>query len=226
MAKRERGTLSRAEIVRVAMEVAEAEGSDALTFRRLGPALGVAPTAVLRHFRDKDELLLAIGAQLLENALAEVDHDEPSWRERIMSLSRATRRAFVAHPRVAALVATRTLRQEAEFRTVELIIGAMEQAGLNGRAAASMYRVVADTVLAWTAFEANVHAVGLDVMRQDGLAWDREYVVLPADRYPHIRGVAEHLSEVDREDQFELALELVLDAVEARGNAGGQARAI
>ncbi|BCJ43422.1 hypothetical protein GCM10010168_42680 [Actinoplanes ianthinogenes] len=216
MAKRERGTLSRAEIVKVALEVAEADGAEALTFRRLGPALGVAPTAVLRHFRDKDELLLAIGAQLLEHALSEVDTDEPDWRKRIMSLARASRRAFVTHPRVAALVATRTLRQEAEFRTVELIIGALEQAGLHGRAAASMYRAVADTILAWTAFEANVHAVGLDVMDRDGLAWTREYVVLPADRYPHIRNVAEHLSDVNREDQFELALELILDAVEMR----------
>jgi hypothetical protein len=80
-----------------------------------------------------------------------------------------------------------------------------------------MYRVVADTILAWTSFEASVHAVGLDVMDRDGLAWTREYVVLPADRFPHIRAVAEHLSEVDREDQFELALELVLDAVATRG---------
>ncbi|MEV6341888.1 TetR/AcrR family transcriptional regulator C-terminal domain-containing protein [Actinoplanes sp. NPDC051851] len=220
MAKRERGSLTRSEIVKVALELAEAEGGEALTFRRLGPALGVAPTAVLRHFRDKDELLLAIGNQLLETALAEVDPAEPDWRERIRALSRATRRAFVAHPRVAVLVATRTLRQEAEFRVVELILGAMAQAGLRGREAASLYRVVADTLLAWTAFEATVHAVGLDVMRKDGLAWDREYVVLPADRYPRIREVAPYLSEVDREDQFELALELVLDAVAARGSAG------
>ncbi|WIM96357.1 hypothetical protein ACTOB_008548 [Actinoplanes oblitus] len=76
--------------------------------------------------------------------------------------------------------------------------------------------MVAGTILAWTAFEANAHAAGLDVMDRDGLAWTREYVVLPADRYPHIRNVAEHLSDVDREDQFELALELLLDAVEAR----------
>ncbi|WP_436525483.1 TetR/AcrR family transcriptional regulator [Actinoplanes sp. HUAS TT8] len=219
MAKRERGSLSRAEIVKVALELAEADGADALTFRRLGPELGVAPTAVLRHFRDKDELLLAIGAQLLENALTEVDEKEPDWRVRILSLARASRRAFVAHPRVAALVATRTFRQEAEFRTVELILAALAQAGLSGREAASMYRVVADTILAWTSFEANVHAVGLDVMDRDGLAWTREYVVLPADRYPHIRAVAEHLSDVNREDQFELALNLVLDAVEARGAA-------
>ncbi|MEU4244933.1 hypothetical protein [Actinoplanes sp. NPDC026619] len=80
---------------------------------------------------------------------------------------------------------------------------------------------MADTVLAWTAFQASVHAVGLDVMSEDRLACDREYVVLPADRFPHIRSVAEHLSEVDREDQFELTLQLVLDAAEARGARGG-----
>ena len=49
MDKRVRGSLNPEEIVTVALEIAEDEGADALTFRRLGKALGVAPTAVLRH---------------------------------------------------------------------------------------------------------------------------------------------------------------------------------
>jgi AcrR family transcriptional regulator len=97
----------------------------------------VAPTAVLRHFRDKDDLLLALGARLLEDALAQADEDEPDWRERLLSLARATRRSFEAHPRVALLVANRTLRREAEFRAADLTIGAVQQAGLSGREAAA-----------------------------------------------------------------------------------------
>ncbi|MCU7726431.1 TetR/AcrR family transcriptional regulator [Actinoplanes sp. KI2] len=137
--QRVRGSLNQEEIVTVALEIAEAEGADALAFRRLGKALGVAPTAVLRHFRDKDDLLLALGARLLEDAFAQVDEDEPDWRERLLSLARATRRSFEAHPRVALLVANRTLRREAEFRAADLVFGAVQQAGLGGREAASVY---------------------------------------------------------------------------------------
>jgi AcrR family transcriptional regulator len=219
MEKRVRGSLNQEEIVTVALEIAEAEGADALTFRRLGQALGVAPTAVLRHFRDKDDLLLALGARLLEDAFAQVDDDEPDWRERLLVMARATRRSFEAHPRVALLVANRTLRREAEFRAADLTIGAIQQAGLSGREAASVYRAVADTILAWTAFAAASRAVAPELMERDGLAWSREYLVLPAGKYPHIRSVAGMLAEVDREDQFELAMNLLLDAVAARGAA-------
>ena len=219
MDKRVRGSLNQEEIVSVALEIAEAEGADALTFRRLGKALGVAPTAVLRHFRDKDDLLLALGARLLEDALAQVDEDEPDWRERLLSLARATRRSFEAHPRVALLVANRTLRREAEFRAADLTIGAVRQAGLDGREAASVYRAVADTVLAWTAFAAASRAVAPEVMERDGLAWSREYLVLPAGRFPHIQAVSGYLAEVDREDQFEISINLLLDAVAARAAA-------
>ncbi|WP_034215215.1 TetR/AcrR family transcriptional regulator [Actinoplanes subtropicus] len=216
---RARGSLSQEEIVTVALEIAETEGPDAVTFRRLGSALGVAPTAVLRHFRDKDDLLLALGARLLEDAISQVDVDEPDWRTRLLTLCRATRRSFEAHPRVAVLVATRTLRREAEFQAADLVIGAVEQAGLRGREAARIYRVLADTALAWTAFLAASRAVDTDAMERDGLAWTREYLVLPAGRFPHIQDVAGHLAEVNQEDQFELALELIFDAVAARGAA-------
>ena len=216
MERRTRGSLSQSEIVTVALEIAEAEGADALTFRRLGKALNVAPTAVLRHFRDKDDLLLAIGARLLDEALDEVDESEPDWRTRVLALCRATRRSYAKHPRVALLVATRTLRREAEFRAADLVLGALEQAGLSGREAASVYRALVDTVLAWTSFIAAVDATGADVMERDSLSWSREYLVVPADRFPHIRNVAEHLAEVDKEDQFDLALHLILDAVAAR----------
>ncbi|WP_433832110.1 TetR/AcrR family transcriptional regulator [Actinoplanes sp. CA-015351] len=216
--RRVRGSLSQSEIVKVALEIAEAEGADALTFRRLGTALGVAPTAVLRHFRDKDDLLLAVGAHLLDEALDQVDFDEPDWRTRVLSLCRATRRSYEAHPRVALLIANRTLRREAEFRAADLVIGALEQAGLRGREAASVYRTIVDTVLAWTAFAAASRQVGAEIMERDGLAWSREYLVVPADKFPHIRNVAEHLADVDHEDQFELAIGMLLDAAEARGH--------
>ncbi|MFG2948364.1 TetR/AcrR family transcriptional regulator [Streptomyces adustus] len=214
---RVRGSLSAAEIVTAALGIAEAEGADALTFRRLGTALGVTPTAVLRHFRDKDDLLLALGARLLDEALSQVDLDEPDWRERILSLCRATRRSFEAHPRVALLVANRTLRRDAEFQAADLVIGAVQEAGLSGREAASVYRVVADTALAWTAFRAASRTVDADAMRRDGYAWSSDYLVLPTGRFEHIRSVAGHLAEVDQEDQFELALGMLLDAVAARG---------
>lgn len=56
-----RAILSRESIVATGMKIVEPEGPGALTLKRLGAALGVDSTALYRHFRNKDELLSALG---------------------------------------------------------------------------------------------------------------------------------------------------------------------
>lgn len=217
-----RASLDAQLIVRAALALVEREGSEALTFRRLGVELGAAPTAVLRHFRDKDDLLRALGDHLLAEALAAVDGWDGGWRQRILALSDAVRRTFVAHPRIAVLVAARTLDRPAEFAAAEHLIAALLDAGLTGPEAASIYRVVADTALAHAAFEAAVRTLGDTERSGDRAAWLVGYPSLPAGRYPAIHTVAPHLAEVDEQDQLALTLELLLDGVEAR--LGGRQR--
>jgi len=60
MAKRNdatRGRLSREAIVVGAIALADAEGLDAVTIRRLAQEHGVTPMAMYWHFSDKDSLL-------------------------------------------------------------------------------------------------------------------------------------------------------------------------
>ncbi|HSR24011.1 MAG TPA: helix-turn-helix domain-containing protein, partial [Candidatus Eisenbacteria bacterium] len=57
--------LSRDVIVDAYLRLVEAEDNDSVSLRRLGSELGVDPTAVYRHFRDKDEMLTAAADRLL-----------------------------------------------------------------------------------------------------------------------------------------------------------------
>ncbi|MGW4533067.1 TetR/AcrR family transcriptional regulator [Nocardia sp. NPDC004340] len=202
-------------ILETAMTVMERDGADALTLRQLGAELGVDHTAVLRHFRNKDELLLALSNKLIAEAL-EGMVPSPDWRDTLRDLAGRVRRACHTHPRVAVVVAGRTSRREAEFAGAEIVIGALLQAGLQGREAASSYRALVEVALSYSALEAMLLTVPEVDRAADHAAWSREYVALPADRYPNIAAVASHLPEVEEEDQFEVALELILDAVELR----------
>ena len=49
-----------------AIALADAEGLDALTIRRLAQELGVTPMALYWHFRNKEELLAGAGRPVLE----------------------------------------------------------------------------------------------------------------------------------------------------------------
>ncbi|WP_019633033.1 TetR/AcrR family transcriptional regulator [Actinomadura atramentaria] len=210
-----RRSLTPDRIVDAAMKIIEDGGPQALTFRRLGAELGADHTAVLRHFGSKDDLLLALAERLLAAAL---DGFAPSvdWRETLAGLARRVRRACCAHPQVAVLVAGRTTRRETEFLGAEIVLAALHQAGLAGREAASCYRALVDVALAQAAFEANLLVADPKALAGDAAAWGREYLAASPEKYPHLAAVAPHLAEVDREDQFETALALFLDAVELR----------
>ncbi|WP_369166378.1 TetR/AcrR family transcriptional regulator [Streptomyces sp. R28] len=202
-------------ILDTAMAVIERDGPQALTFRRLGTDLGADHTAVLRHFRGKDDLLLGLAARLVSDALHDFAPSD-SWRETLASLARRIRAACLQHPGVAVLVAARTSRREPEFQGADVVIGALLEAGLQGREAASYYRVLADTALAVSAFEASFNVLDKGAQDGDRLAWRREYLTASPQRYPNLAQVAPYLADIDEEDQFETAIGLLLDAVELR----------
>jgi AcrR family transcriptional regulator len=54
------GSLSRAEILRVARRVIERDGLEELSLTRLGKQLGAGPTSMYWYFQSKDELLAAV----------------------------------------------------------------------------------------------------------------------------------------------------------------------
>ncbi|MFE5474792.1 MULTISPECIES: TetR/AcrR family transcriptional regulator [unclassified Nocardia] len=213
--RRPRGVLTPDRIIEVAMGIIETDGSDALTFRRLGTELGVDHTAVLRHFRGKDDLMLALADRLMAEALSGVEVSD-DWRATLKGLAQRVRLACHAHPQVAVVVSGRTSRRASEFEGAEIVLGALLQAGLQGREAASCYRALVEIALAYASMEATLMALPADSMAGDRDAWSREYLALSPTRYPNIAAVAPHLAEVDEEDQFDVALDLFMDAIEVR----------
>ncbi|MCX4751252.1 TetR/AcrR family transcriptional regulator C-terminal domain-containing protein [Kitasatospora sp. NBC_01287] len=149
----------------------ESEGLEALTLRRLGTDLGSNHTAALRYFAGKDDLLLGLAERLIAEA---VDGFEPGpgWRATLTALARRVRRACLAHPAVAVLVASRVSRRDAEFRGADLVIGALLEAGFGAQESAHYYWALVDVTLTMSSFEAASAVPGRRAAggRPDGLA--------------------------------------------------------
>ncbi|MFD9330379.1 TetR/AcrR family transcriptional regulator [Streptomyces sp. NPDC060065] len=211
-------------VLDAAMVIIERDGPDALTFRRLGIELKADHTAVLRHFGSKDDLLIALADRLMEEALASFVPSE-NWRETLLSLARRIRSAALAHPGVAVLVAARPPRQAEVLRAADAAIGALRQAGLSARDAAMYYLVLADASMAAAAYEAAIVSLDSGAREGDQRAWRRQYLTASPQKYPHLASAAQHLADVNDQDEFETLIGLLLDAVELRaqthtGNAG------
>ena len=211
-----RGTLSQELIIKAAFRVADSAGMDKLTFQSLGRELSAHPTAIYRHFRNKDELLLALIDALHEEALANTPPPTDDWAHDLMQIAIHTHEAFLRHPRVGALVAARTARRENEFRSVERKLDCMRRAGLNDTDATRYYRVFADLVLSYSAMDASLASLSPEVRDADLRAWKTDYLTLPSDRYPNIARVAPRFVALDDPQNFLTAVQSVIDTIRTK----------
>lgn len=214
-----RGTLSQELIVEAAFRVADSTGMDKLTFQALGRELSAHPTAIYRHFRNKDELLLALIDALHEEALANTPPPTGDWAHDLMQIAIHTHDAFLRHPRVGALSAARATRRQNEFRTVERKLDCLRRAGLNDTDAVRYHRVFADVVLSYSAMDASLASLAPEVREADLRAWKTDYLTLPADRYPNIARLAPQFVELDDPQNFVTAVRTVIDQIRAKAAA-------
>jgi AcrR family transcriptional regulator len=95
------GTLSRERIVDVALQLAEREGPEALSMRRIAAELGTGAMSLYNHVPDKAALLAAVA----ERVLAEVELPaDASWRETTRVWATSLRAALLAHRAVVMIV--------------------------------------------------------------------------------------------------------------------------
>jgi AcrR family transcriptional regulator len=218
---RRRVTLTRDVILDAALSVGSREGGSGLTFSRLGKELGADPTAVYRHFRDKDELVVALTDRMVAESVAQVadvDPDVVGWREWMCLAVRSIRSVYLARPAIAVLAASRTAASHAETTSVEQMIRVLHRAGLPVLEAAETYRAVVDLALAFTQYHAAFNLLDPEVQAKDERAWTVTYATLPEERFPELHETAPRLAELMRDDDyvFDYTLNMFLDGVEVR----------
>jgi AcrR family transcriptional regulator len=89
--------LSKARIVEAAIEILDARGEAALTFRALAKHLATGSGAIYWHIADRNDLLAAATGDVLARALAEVAKEEEP-RAAIRTVALAVFDAIDAHP--------------------------------------------------------------------------------------------------------------------------------
>ena len=124
-------TLTKADFVEVATQYVDENGLNALTMRVLGDLLGVDATACYRHFRSKGALLAAMVDALFLSILEAVP-EGGSARDRVEAQMLASRRAFVAHPQLAAAIAVSEGDTPAALLLMKSAVANLEAMGLSG----------------------------------------------------------------------------------------------
>lgn len=210
-----RVSLTRDAIVDAAIHLLDRSGSDRLTMRNLGQELGVDATACYRHFRDKPDLLRAIGDRLLSGVTNDLPA-EADWRGTVLIVCQRLRAALLRQPRLAVAVRDAPPLAAGEFAITETLLAQFLDAGLDGRLSALAYHSVIELTVGSATIDASIDALD-DVGRERMYdSWRQAYATLPKADYPASRAVCDDLYRGTADERFAVALERLLDGIAAR----------
>lgn len=128
MPKRQPG-LDVATVVKASLAIADAEGVERLTMRRLATELGVTPMAIYHHVESKEQLLDIVADESLRD-LPPVDVDRP-WRDELAGLFLAFHQLFLSHPALASVMAQRPLEGPNAVAVAESVLTMFARAGFS-----------------------------------------------------------------------------------------------
>jgi AcrR family transcriptional regulator len=214
--QRARGRLDRERILDAAQAIADADGVAKLTMRRIGAELGVDPTAVYRHFRDKNELLVELADRLFGIG-PDVD-PELAWRDTLRIEMRYGMNRYRCHPDIARLLAMQPDDTPSLERIADRCLSLLREAGLTIEQAARFFQVIENHVVGTGLYYSLVESSS-DRRLQDPDAMRRVYALLPAERFPDAVEASPHLFP-DFDEAFDHGTDVILDAIErvAEGN--------
>jgi AcrR family transcriptional regulator len=209
-----RGSLTPERIVDESLKLLDEHGIAGFSLPKLGRALGADPTAVYRHFASKDDLVLAIADRLIEEALVGAE-PRACWIDTVIEGTRRLRAVYLAHPGAASLSASRTTGGPAEMQAVNILIGAVLQAGFEGAEAVRIYRALGDFSLFWAGGEAGFLALDERAQATERTAW-AAYLAVDRAEFPHTWQVRLELPEVADDAIFDTVLSLVIGGLMQR----------
>jgi TetR/AcrR family tetracycline transcriptional repressor len=202
-----RAAPSRERIAEAAFGLLEREGLDALTMRRLAAEVGIPTTTLYGYFRDKDELVDAVidvGA-----SRAPLPELAGPWRSQLGDLMRWLRRGLVRHPDLVKVRLERPILSPGALRFTERGMEILIEAGFGRAEAARAYQMLFVFTFGSAAF--GPHGDPDEHHRRVRAT----YTLLPPDEYPILSSsIAEAAAAMSGDEQFEYALEQMLDGLE------------
>jgi AcrR family transcriptional regulator len=91
-----RTPLSRDRVLEAAVALADGDGADGLSMRRLAAELGVVPMALYKHVANKDEMFDG----MIDVVVGEIDppRTDVDWKTAVRDRVLSARRALMRHP--------------------------------------------------------------------------------------------------------------------------------
>ena len=221
---RPRRALTRERVVAEALTVISTDGAGTLSMRALATRLGVVPAALYRHVRSKEQLRDLV----VDGVLAEIDCQPGhalTWAEQVKVLAHRLRAVLEDHPGIAGLLKTRDPLGPHSLALAEAFLTPLQAAGLPQRETALAFSLIYDYTLGFALTDRTT----VNEQRVQDTATRRQlhtfFRSLPADRFPALAALGEHIWAGHRDQRFTASLDTLLGGIQtARRRSARQPR--
>jgi AcrR family transcriptional regulator len=217
------GGLSRDQIVAAAIAVADGEGPDSVSMRRIASELKVSAMSLYWHVASKEDLLVL----MIDAVEGEIQIPLPSgdWRADVTRTARAYRELLLAHGWMVTFMGVRRALGPNQLVHIEHSLATLDPLGLTVRDGFNVLMSI------------ETYYLGFALREQQELMTEREREQMgarelsaifssaaerlrAADRYPHVATLFEEGRLLTRDERFEYGLARLLDGIEADVRTG------
>ena len=214
-----RGTLDRRTILLTAVTLIDQHDLRYLTMRRLGAHLGVEAMALYHYVHSREDLLDGVVELVIDDLYGDphVHLTADDWQDYLQRLAHGVRRIALAHPQVFPLIATRPpaapwvrppLRS---LRWMESFLDTLHNCGFPDGASVAAYRAFSSFLLGHLLLEVSAQGADIGPIEQ---ADPDDPPKTDLTEYPRLKSLESELSQDHSAEEFEVALETLLDRLE------------
>lgn len=210
--RRPRIPLTRERALATAMRLADAEGLEALTMRRLAKELGVEAMSLYHHVANKDDILDGM-ADIVFSEIALPSHDV-DWQAAMRQRAASQRAALLRHPWALSILESRSSPGPATLRHHDAVLGRCRAAGFSVAMSAHAFSLIDSFIYGFVLQEIKLP------FQDDNLEEQVEEIMgdLSPDQYPHLTELTvEHVMQEGYSygAEFDFGLAIVLTGLEA-----------
>jgi AcrR family transcriptional regulator len=217
---RTRIPLTKKRVLKKAIALADKDGIDALSMRKLGQALGVEAMSLYNHVANKGELVAAMVDSVVEQF--ELPDDEPSWDVAIRRCAVRAHDLLTEHPWACglALVPSDIVTISGpRIRYMEWLLRRLREAGFSPELAYSAYHTLDSHIFGFTLWQLGHANATRTFTPPDGETAEEFFARILEQMRPQYPYLAEHGEQhmapeaPNGKQEFEFGLDLILNGL-------------
>ena len=216
---------TREQIVAVALAIADAEGFEAVSMRRIAGELGAGTMTIYHYVQTKDELVALIGDAIMGELVVPEDELPDGWREGMTAIARRTLAVFDRHPWILRHMGDGDEENPGPngMRHFEQTLAVMARAGIDAESQLELAALVDEYVFGHAMHSREPNPFGQPDSEQERELLEYVERQLTTGEFPHlealagddVRGTFRRLSATASDERrFERGLKILLDGIE------------